>query len=344
MMRLPAFNWVGARTLADAAAAIAADPANTRLVAGGTDLWPNLKRRHQGASTVVGLRGVAELHGIDGDPKTGMRIGAMTRLTAIIGHPVLRAAYPGFVRAVASISSPVLRNMGTIGGNLCLDTRCTYYNQNEEWRQAIGYCKKEVGETCWVATSSPRCWAISASDSAPLVSAIDARVKLVSKDGERVILARELFNDDGISYLTKRQDEILTELLLPPAGGLQSTYWKLRRRGSIDFPVLGVGVSIQRGDHGTVTQAGIHLGAVQSFPVRAQKAIDALVGQPLTEETIALAATLAKQPATPMDNTDYTLQWRRQMVEHYVDGALRELAGLPPKAQPSREGRFVFDV
>ena len=341
MLRLPSFAFHAPKTVEEAAALLAEDPAGTKLVAGGTDLWPNLKRRHQSAKTVVSLRRIEAMHGICETPGGGLAIGATTTLDEITRDARVRERYPALVTAVASISSPVLRNTGTIGGNLCLDTRCTYYNQNEEWRRSIGYCMKEVGSTCWVAPGSPRCWAISASDSAPPLCAIGARVKLVSKDGERMIPLHDLYNDDGIAYLTKRRDEILTELVLPPAAGFKSTYWKLRRRGSIDFPVLGVGAAVWTDDDGTVTDARVYLGAVSSFPVLAEETSKSLIGQKLTDETIAAAAVLARKPATPLDNTDFVVNWRKQMAQRYVEGALRELAGLPPKVKIPEHGRGV---
>ncbi|MCI0652202.1 MAG: FAD binding domain-containing protein, partial [Planctomycetes bacterium] len=180
MLRLPPFRLHVPRTLRDAAALVAgAAPEAVRVVAGGTDLWPNMKRRHQSASSVVALRGIRELRGVRGDAGKEMRIGATTTLSEVAAHSALRKAYPALARAVASISSPLLRNMGTLGGNLCLDTRCTYLNQTEEWRRAIDYCMKAEGEICWVAPGSPRCWAVSSSDSAPILSAIGARVRLV---------------------------------------------------------------------------------------------------------------------------------------------------------------------
>lgn len=336
MLRMPPFTYRAPKTVGEAVEILKGEGESARVVAGGTDLYPNLKRRHQQAATVVGMRGITEMHGIQGDPATGMTIGAMETLTAVCTNEVIREAYPGLARAVASISSPVLRNMGTLGGNLCLDTRCTYYNQNEEWRQAIGYCMKEVGDTCWVAPGSPRCWAVSSSDSAPLLSAVGAEVKLVGPEGERVIPASALFHDDGIHYLTKQRDELLTEIRLPPAASSRSTYWKLRRRGSIDFPVLGVGAAITTDDSGTVTRASIVLGGVGSHPAPAETTSNALVGKPLTEEAIQAAAEHSREPATPLDNTDYTLAWRKQMVPLYVEGALRELAGLPQRVTPPR--------
>jgi len=331
MMRLPDFKFVSAQTLAEASAILADDPAGTRVVAGGTDLWPNMKRRHEGAHTVVGLRRVPGLRGIeraDGGGGNGageVRVGALTTLSEIVRNEELRAGYPGLVKAVASISTPVLRNMGTIGGNLALDTRCTYLNQNEEWRRAIGYCMKAAGEICWVRPSGSRCLAVSSTDSAPLLCAIGARVRLISSSGERVLALRDLYADDGIEYMTKRRDEIITEILLPPAEGVTSTYWKLRRRGSIDFPVLGVGVALGGDVAREVLEPEIWLVGIQSHPVRADGASDFIEGRALTRETIAQAAALARKEAAVSDNTDFEPGWRRHMVEVYVAGALEEL-------------------
>ncbi len=337
MLRLPRFAFLPASSLTEAASILAAEGAaegRARLVAGGTDLWPNMKRRHQHAEVVVGLRTAADLHGVRGVIEKGeVRIGATTTLSEVAGHPVVRERYPALARAVESISSPPLRNMGTLGGNLCVDTRCTYYNQTEEWRRSIDFCKKEAGEICWVATSSPRCWAHSASDSAPMLAALGARVRLVSAAGERAVPVEDLYRDDGIDYLAKRPDEVVAEVLVPAEAArerVRSAFWKLRRRGSIDFAVLSVGAAVRTAPDGTVEDARIFLGAVASRPVAAEKAAAALVGKPLTAETIAAAAPLARRNATPMDNTDFQAQWRGAVVPKYVEAALRECADLPP--------------
>ena len=268
MMRLPGFRYVPAKTTSEVLEHLAGNPNEVRVVAGGTDLWPNMKRRHQSAKEVVGLHGVADLRGIVGKPGEEIRLHAMTSLTDITSSALLRKHYPGLVRAVGSISSPVLRNMGTIGGNVCLDTRCTYYNQSEEWRRSINYCLKEQGEICWVATKSARCWAINASDSAPLLCAIGAKVRLLStRQGTRELPLAELYQDDGINYLQMQRDELLSEVVLPAtngsSNGFRSTYWKLRRRGSIDYPVLGVGTALWM-DGDVVADVRIFLGAVVS--------------------------------------------------------------------------------
>jgi 4-hydroxybenzoyl-CoA reductase subunit beta len=239
----------------------------------------------------------------------------------------VRGQYPALAEAVGSISAPVLRNMGTIGGNVCLDTRCTYYNQNEEWRRAIDFCMKEEGTVCWVAPGSPRCWAISASDSAPILCALEATVRLASRDGEREMPLAELYRDDGIAYLGKRADEIVTEIRLPPgsdAARCRSSFLKLRRRGSIDFAVLDVAAAVWSDPGGEVRRARLYLGAVASLPT----AVDIepfLLGRRLDDEGIARAARAARQAATPMDNTDFQAQWRGAMVEAYAARALRQL-------------------
>jgi len=338
MLRLPEFKFIQAKTLAEAADVLASEE-EVRVVAGGTDLWPNMKRRHQKAQTVVSLMGIPGMAGIHANG--GVRLGATTILTDIEKDARIQTRYPAFARAVASISSPPLRNMGTIGGNVCVDTRCTYYNQTEDWRRSIGYCMKAEGDICWVATSSPTCLAHSASDSAPILCALGATVVLASKDGEREISLSDLYADDGIHYLTKKPDEIVAAIHLPGASDstrCRSAFWKLRRRGSIDFAVLSAAVAVWTGPDGLVRDARIVLGAVGSRPVEAKEAQDFLHGKPLTAEVIAEAARLARKPAYPMDNTDFQAQWRGTMVVQYTEAALREAAGLPIERLAPKHG------
>src|SRR3989440_10393980 len=244
-----------------------------------------MKRRQFDAKVLVGLRAIGPLRGVGGPPRDGVRIGACTTLPAVATHPGVGRDYPALATAAGLVSSPQLRNMGTIGGNLCVDTRCNYYNQSFAWRKAIGFCMKKDGEICLVAPGSPRCWAVSSSDTAPVAWSLGAKVRLVGPAGQRVIPAQALYRDDGIEYLAKQPNEILTGLILPPADGGRSAYMKLRRRGSFDFPVLGVAVTV-RLDGDMVREARIVLGAVASTPREATKASTALVGQRLTPETI----------------------------------------------------------
>ena len=341
MLRLPPVDFKAPRDLDSALAELSAD--NVRLVAGGTDLWPNMKRRHQRAETVVSLMSIPELARVD-EAREETELGATASLSRIVRSEKIRTRFPAFARAVASISSPPLRNMGTLGGNLCVDTRCTYYNQTEEWRRSIDYCMKEQGTICWVATKSPRCWAHSASDAAPILCALGARVKLVSSQGERVIPLTELYRDDGIEYLGKRPDEILTAVLIPgdaDADHCRSAFWKLRRRGSIDFSVLSVAAAVWTDQNEVVTRADVYLGAVGSSPVRVSDVDSVLVGRALDEDVITELAQRAHRDATPMSNTDFLPSWRGKMAEHYTHAALCEVAGLPVRRKAPRHGLTV---
>ena len=329
MLRLPPIKLVSPNTIEEAAQAIVAD--NARLVAGGTDLWPNMKRRHQNAETVVSLMSIPGLEAIE-SANTEIRLGAIATLGDIIRDDCVRRRFPAFVTALASISSPPLRNMGTIGGNICIDTRCTYYNQTEEWRRSIDYCLKEKGEICWVATRSPRCWAHTASDSAPILCALGATVKLVSAAGERELPISKLYLDDGIDYLAKQPQEILSEVLIPGSSDndhCRSAFWKLRRRGSIDFSTLSVAAAVWFDENDRASRASVYLGAVGSAPMPVAEAGSVLVGNRLTEDAIAEVAHAAHKIARPMDNTDYAPSWRGKMTEQYTTAALREIAGLP---------------
>jgi 4-hydroxybenzoyl-CoA reductase subunit beta len=328
MMRLPRFRYVAPRSVAEAAAVLADAGPDAAPLAGGTDLLPNMKRRQQTPGTVVGLRGIAALRARSGDPGRGVTLGALTRLSEIEGDPALAAGYPALSRAAALVATPPLRNMGTLGGNLCLDTRCSYYDQNQEWREAIGYCMKRDGEVCWVAPGSPRCWAVSSSDTAPVLCALGAEVTLVSRSGERRIPVAQLFADDGIRHLTRRPDEILSAVHLPPhEPGERAVYLKLRRRGSFDFPVLGVAARVRLGADGVVESARIFMGGVGSRPHDASAAAGFLAGRRLgDEEVVREAARLASQVAKPLQNTDFSLGWRKHVAREYAARALRALA------------------
>src|SRR5215216_4127870 len=214
MMRLPKFNYRVAKKIADAVKMMNDAGPDAMFVAGGTDLYPNMKRRQQTPKTVISVTRLRELHEIRGDAHTGMTIGASVSLTEICNHPVINRDYPVVAKAARLISTPILRNMGTIGGNLLLDTRCNYYDQNYEWRKAINFCLKKDGDVCWVAPGSSKCWAVQSADLVPLMVAMGARVRLVSTLGERMVEAAGLYNDDGINYLHKRPDELLASVHL----------------------------------------------------------------------------------------------------------------------------------
>ena len=327
MMRLPMFDYRVARKVKDAVKMMADSGPDAMFVAGGTDLYPNMKRRQVTPKTVISVARIKELHEVRGDAATGLIIGASVSLSEICDHPVINRDYPVVAAAARTISTPLLRNMGTIGGNLLLDTRCNYYDQNYEWRRAINFCMKKDGEICWVAPSSPKCWAVQSSDLAPVMVALGARFKLESTLGDRMVDAEGLYNNDGIDYLKKRPDELLSEIHLPPAGGGRTIYKKLRRRGSFDFPVLGVAASLDVGEDGSVKDARLILGGVAPMPIRVGDAEQSLIGHTLDDDHIRAAAEACYLKARPLDNTDFVMGWRKQMARPFVIRALEELRG-----------------
>jgi 4-hydroxybenzoyl-CoA reductase subunit beta len=325
-MRLPPFRYLKPKTAREAARMLDDHaPDEAMAVSGGTDLYPNMKRRQFEPKVLVGLRALEGGREIALGSDGGLEIGGLATLQALERSALLQARLPALARAAGLVSSPTLRHMGTIGGNLCVDTRCTYYNQTYDWRKAIDFCLKKDGAVCWVAPSSPRCWAVSSSDTAPVLIALDASVTLVGPSGERRIPVKDLYRHDGIDFVTKRREEILTAIHVPPPDGIRATYLKLRRRDSIDFPILGVAAAIRTANDGTVVSARIVLTAVESAPVEAEKAETLLLGKKLDDDLIEEAASLAYRPAKPLDNTDLSNPYRKKMAKVYVTRALREI-------------------
>ncbi|MFY9620148.1 MAG: FAD binding domain-containing protein [Pyrinomonadaceae bacterium] len=329
MMRLPKFVYRTPHTVAEAVQVFADAGPEAQFVAGGTDLYPNMKRRQQMPKTVISVMRLPELNQISGEGKSGIRIGASVTLSDIVENAIIKRDYPVIASAARTISTPILRNMGTIGGNLLLDTRCNYYDQNYEWRKAINFCLKKDGDICWVAPGSPKCWAVQSSDLVPVMVAIGAKFRLVSTAGERTVDAAEFYKDDGIDYMNKRPDELLVDVHLPPTNGWRASYQKLRRRGAFDFPVLGVAsyvrVSSGSGRDPVVEDAKIVLGGIAPSPVQVNESAQALIGNPFGDDQIEAAAEAAYVKARPLDNTDFVYQWRKQMARQYTIRALNDV-------------------
>jgi 4-hydroxybenzoyl-CoA reductase subunit beta len=320
-MRLPAFEYLTPATLADATRLLADPEVSAAIAGGGTDLFPKMKRRQVMPTTLVSLSEIDAMNGIRSDDGGHCIIGASTLLREIEASTVVPRV---LAAAVGEIASPQIRNTATLGGNLCLDTRCNYIDMPPGWRDARGHCMKDGGETCWVAPNSDKCWAVSSSDLAPVAIALNGSVRLVSVRGDRLIPVEDLYQNDGIAYQSKAPEEILVELVLPPEGG-RATYRKLRRRGSIDFPILGVAAAARFDDNGTCLAARLVLGAVASAPLRATEAEQFITGRRLTDEVMEEAGRLATQPFRPQNNTDMGSRYRKWMISVYVVRALRDL-------------------
>ena len=318
MLRLPRFKYLRPKTAREAAQMAVEYGPRAMFVAGGTDLFPKLKRRQFEVEALIGLdflpRAIRS-----GANET--EVGAGVTLASASDSTDLTSQFSGYAEAAGLVSSPPLRNAGTIGGNLCVDTRCNYYDMTYEWRKAIGFCMKKDGDICLVAPSSPRCWAVSSSDTGPMAMALEGLVTLEGPDGERELPVAALYKDDGIDYMTKQPNEVVTSLRLPATKGNHSAYVKLRRRGSIDFPIAGAAVALQM-DGDTVARCRIVLSAVASHPVEARAADEFLTGKTLNEDSIREGAEIAAKPARPLDNADLTHFWRKRMVRVVVEQAL----------------------
>jgi 4-hydroxybenzoyl-CoA reductase subunit beta len=329
MLRLPEFNYIQPRSLKQATKVLADLGSDAMLVAGGTDVYPKMKRGQFTPRHLVSLRALRELKGIR-QTKEGLWIGAGESLTAVSNHGLIAKHFPALAHAAESVSTPQLRNMGTIGGNVLVDTRCNYYDQTFFWRQAVGFCMKKDGEICLVAPGSAKCLAIASSDTSPVLVSLGAVAVLVSKQGERRVQLEELYRDDGIDYSTKSSDEVLKGLVIPKAAlGRRNVYLKLRRRGSFDFPILGVAVTLDIGDGGVCRDARVVLTAVASAPKVVTEAATLLEGRQITPELIDAAADAAAKTAHPLDNADLDYWYRKRMAKVYTQRALAQVAGLP---------------
>ncbi len=325
-MRLPAFEFLTPTSVDEAVAMLAANP-GAALVASGTDLFPNMKRGQVSPPTLIGLGGIAALRGIEAASDGSVTIGALTPLTEVADSSAVPSA---LATAAAGVASPQIRNVATVGGNLCVDTRCGYINVSELWRQASGPCLKAGGDVCWVAPKGDLCVAVSSSDLAPVALSLDASVDVVGPEGLRSVAAADLYRRDGIDYLGKSADEIIAALRVPARPGWRTTYRKLRRRGSVDFPILGVAVGVRWGDAGVVEDARVVLGAVDPAPIRVTPAEEALIGTSLEEGVVARAAELAGKPVRPYDNVDLGSRYRKWMAPVYVARAIEDLAEIGP--------------
>ena len=349
-LRLPKFQYVGARSVSEVVEVLAEHGPKAMVVAGGTDLYPNMKRRMFNPEVLVGLRQIPELRGIrgagndvtDGDrsPQLGhrngdsIRIGSCVSLTDLAASTEIRERFPALAAAATLVSTPQLRNMGTIGGNICLDTRCNYYDQSAFWRKALGYCMKLEGDVCRVALSSPRCLAIFSADTVPALIGYDASVELAGPEGRRTVPLRELYQMDGMDWIRIQPGEILTGIVMPDPDGLRATYLKLRDRGSFDFPLAGVFVGIQTEASGLVDRARIVLTGVYSMPVELSDAENILLGNRPDSDVIEAAAEAAYAASRPVDNTGGTIIQRRRTIRVFVRRALRELASADGIAGP----------
>ncbi len=330
MLRLPRFELRQPESLEAAVDALTAAP-GAMLLAGGTDLLPNMKHELFTPPVLVSLGRVAELRGVRQAADGALVIGAMTTLDDLAAHELVRAQAPALSQAASLVAGPQLRRRGTLGGNVLLDTRCQYYNQTYFWRQALGFCLKKDGTLCHVVAGGSRCVAAASADTVPALMTLGARLELLGPGGRREVALDDFFVADGVRNHRLGAGELLTAVRLPPpAAGHRGAYGKLRERGSIDFPLLGVAVRVDCDADERVVDADVVLTALAARPRRVSGAAELLRGLALRgaawDAATGALAEAARRQCRALPNVPGDHDWRSAMVPVYVRRTLRAAA------------------
>ena len=319
-MSLPQFKLLRPRTLDDARSLLAKH-SNARIVAGGTDLIPSMRQKLFEPLYVLDIRRIAELKGIR-QQGSGVEIGALTSLTTIEHSDLLRRRYPVLTEAAATVASPLLRNMGTIGGNICLDTRCLWYNQSLTWRKGCGFCIKKDGDLCHVAPGGSKCWAAFSGDTPPALLCLNAEIEIANADGLKRMPLRDFYTNDGVAYRNLQPDELVTRVFLPESSAdYRGVYRKLRVRGSIDYPLAGIAVVMKR-SNGHIADARVAVTAVNPAPLLVKGASELLAGKVVDEALAEAVGNLAGKTAKPLTTSALTPEYRREMIRVFTKRAV----------------------
>jgi len=319
-LSLPQFKLLRPRTLDDARSLLAKHH-NVRIVAGGTDLIPSMRQKLFEPQYVLDIRNIAELKGIR-QQGSGVEIGALTSLTTIEHSDVLRRRYPVLTEAAATVASPLLRNMGTIGGNICLDTRCLWYNQSLTWRKGCGFCIKKDGDLCHVAPGGSKCWAAFSGDTPPALLCLNAEIEIANADGLKRMPLRDFYTNDGVAYRNLLPDELVTRVFLPESSAdYRGVYRKLRVRGSIDYPLAGIAVVMKR-SNGHIADARVAVTAVNPAPLLVKGASELLAGKVVDEALAEAVGNLAAKTAKPLTTSALTPEYRREMIRVFTKRAV----------------------
>jgi 4-hydroxybenzoyl-CoA reductase subunit beta len=321
-LSLPEFKLLRPRDLEEAVRHLGEHAGNLRVLAGGTDLIPSMRQKLFEPEYILALRGITTMLGIRPQGDGGVEIGALTTLRAIERSDFLRQHYPVLTEAAATVASPVLRNMGTIGGNICLDTRCLWYNQSLTWRKGCGFCIKKDGDLCHVAPGGTKCWAVFSGDTPPALLCLNAEIEIASASGTRRLPLRDFYTGLGENYRKLQPNELVTRVLLPAStADYRGIYRKLRVRGSIDYPLAGVAVVMKR-SNGHIADARIGITAVNPAPLLVKGAGDLLTGKVVDEALAAAVGDLAAKTAKPLTTSALTPEYRREMIRVFTKRAV----------------------
>ena len=324
------FNVERPASLAEAAALLASK-SGARLLAGGTGLMPNLRRGIEHPAALIDLCAVHDFADVV-VTEGGLELGAGVTLSQLAAEASIAADYRVIGEAARAVAAPSHRNAATLGGNLCLDTRCVFYNQSAWWRAANGFCLKRGGEICHVAPQGKRCHAAFSGDLAPALLVLNAEVDLVASRGTRRIRLCDLYRDDGAAHLTLAADEVLARIVVarPPAG-LASGYRKASIRGAIDFPLAGVACALSLSG-GELAGLRLAITGTNSQPL-VLAGTEALLGRPVAHDTLVALGKLVQKQVSPMRTTVTPSNYRRHVAAALATALVRELAragSLPP--------------
>jgi len=323
-MRLPEFELVQPRSLQEACSVLGEYDKKATLLAGGTALMVALRYKLSKPAIVIDLKRLTALDYVSRNGSGGLSIGSMVTLEALEKSSVVLSECPLLTQAAQLVAIPPIRHGATIGGNLCLDTRCIYYNQSEFWRSGLKACFKRGGDVCHAVRKGRRCQAVYQGDLGPVLMALGAEVKIVSAKGEKIIPLGDFFTGRGEKPNVLKPDEMLVEVRIPsPGRGAVGAYEKLRVREGMDFPMAGVAVMVKRNRSSSIEQVKLILGAVGSFPIEVPKATGLLEGQKPTDDLLQSVSREAMDRAQPVENLAMNASYRRKMVGVLVKRVLR---------------------
>jgi len=321
-LSLPQFKLLRPRRIEEAVGYLDQHSGNVRVLAGGTDLIPSMRQKLFEPEYVLDLGSISAMRGIKPNADGAVEIGALTTLRAVERSDFLRQHYSVLTEAAATVASPVLRNMGTMGGNICLDTRCLWYNQSLTWRKGCGFCIKKDGDLCHVAPGGTKCWAAFSGDTPPALLCLHAEIEIASAGGTRRIPLRDFYTGFGDTYRQLQPNELVTRVFLPAASAdYRGVYRKLRVRGSIDYPLAGIAVVMKR-SNGHVADARIGITAVNPAPLLVEGATALLTGKRMDDSLAEAAGDLAAKTAKPLTTSALTPEYRREMIRVFTKRAI----------------------
>lgn len=322
-MTLPEFQLLRPRKLDEALELLDRHRGAIQILAGGTDLVPSMRQRLFTPRFVLDLKALRDLNYVRNG--AGLEIGALATVGDIAESTAVRKSFPVLAAAAATIASPVLRTMGTLGGNLCLDTRCLWYNQSLFWRKSCNFCLKKDGNVCHVAPGGQKCWAVFSGDTAPALLALDAEIEITSPRGTRRMPLADFYTGDGMDRMKLAGDEILTRVIVPPSSaGRRGVYLKFRVRDSIDYPLAGIAVVLKLRSDGVCEQGSMALTALNPKPLVVPGSREALAGAKLSDDLLEKLAHLAGTAMKPLTTSSSTPDYRRDIAKVFVKRAVRQ--------------------